>query len=67
VRNKFAKKWILEHYGKKLIFHKVFLENYFRFSIMDILKMSFFQKPSDFLKEKNQYILFLSRILVADS
>jgi|688.fasta_scaffold34476_11 hypothetical protein len=44
----------------KTHFYNVFLEKYFGFSFLDILKMSIFQKPSDFLKEKNQkYILFI--------
>ena len=44
----------------KTRFYNVFLEKYFRFSFLDILKMSIFQKPSDFLKEKNNKYILLS-------
>ena len=63
VTNNFAKNRILEHFRHKSLFSKPFFKTFFGFLKLDILKMSFFQNPPDFLKEKNQkYILFFLRI-----
>ncbi len=48
----------------KTHFYNVFLEKYLGFSFLDILKMSIFQKPSDFLKEKNQQIFNFPFVLL---
>jgi hypothetical protein len=41
-------------------FLHIFFKKYFRFSILDILKMSIFENPRDFFIEfYQQYILFI--------
>ena len=54
VTNYLAKKRFLEHFSHKSLFSKPFFKTFFGFLKLDIFKMSFFQNPPDFLKEKNQ-------------